>query len=146
MAISDADIQNLIYNTHNAPVLYYTMYHSVQKCVHFCSECCIVGYGTRALWDLWIRSIKLVSASLSSQSNYSKMKYFFYEGECNNYQQIPSQRTSNTDLRCFLCCWPEQTLGIQSSCQWVEKPCMMVMRRHYKFTTYLAHNVENDEP
>ena len=25
--------------------------------VHFCSEWCIVGYGTGALWDLWICSI-----------------------------------------------------------------------------------------
>ena len=28
-----------------------------QKCVHFCSEWCIVGYGTGASWDLWDRSI-----------------------------------------------------------------------------------------
>ena len=33
------------------------MHHSEQKCAHFCSEWCIVGYGTGALWNLWIRSI-----------------------------------------------------------------------------------------
>ena len=38
--------------SHNAVVIYPTMYHS-QKCAHFCSECCIVGYGTGVLWDLW---------------------------------------------------------------------------------------------
>ena len=30
-----------------------TMPHSEQKCVHFCSESSIVGYGTGAFWDLW---------------------------------------------------------------------------------------------
>ena len=42
--------------SHHAPVPYPTMHHSEQKCAHFCSECCIVGYGTGALWDLRIRS------------------------------------------------------------------------------------------
>ena len=32
---------------HNAPVPYPTIRP------HFCSELCIVGYGTGALWDLW---------------------------------------------------------------------------------------------
>ena len=40
-------------NSHNAPVPHPTMHHSEQKCAHFCSEWCIVGYGTGALWDLW---------------------------------------------------------------------------------------------
>ena len=35
------------------------MQHSEQKCVHFCSECCIVGYGTSGLWDVRISSIEL---------------------------------------------------------------------------------------
>ena len=30
--------------------------HSEQKCVHFCSEWSIVGYGPGAFWDLRIRS------------------------------------------------------------------------------------------
>ena len=40
-----------------APVPYPTMHNSEQKCVHFCSEWCIVGYGTGALWDSWAWSI-----------------------------------------------------------------------------------------
>ena len=28
------------------------MHHSEQKCAHFCSEWCIVGYGTGAFWDI----------------------------------------------------------------------------------------------
>ena len=44
------------HKSHNAPVPYPTMCHSEQKCAHFCSEWCIVGYGTGALWDLWIWS------------------------------------------------------------------------------------------
>ena len=43
--------------SHNSPVPYPTMHHSEQKCAHFCSEWCIVGYGTGALWDFWEWSI-----------------------------------------------------------------------------------------
>ena len=45
------------HKSYNAPVPYPTMHHSEQKWAHFCSEWCIVGYGTDALWDLLIRSI-----------------------------------------------------------------------------------------
>ena len=33
------------HKSHNQPLPYHTMHHSEQKCVHFCSEWCIVGYG-----------------------------------------------------------------------------------------------------
>ena len=36
--------------SHNAPFR--------QKCAHFCSEWCIVWYGTGALWDVWTRSVR----------------------------------------------------------------------------------------
>ena len=52
------DSMDQFHKSHNAPVPYPTMHHSEQKCAHFCSEWCIVGYGTGALCDLWIRSIK----------------------------------------------------------------------------------------
>ena len=45
------------HKSHNAPVPYPTMHHSEQKCAHFCSEWCIVGYGTGALWDFWISQL-----------------------------------------------------------------------------------------
>ena len=48
---------DLIHKSHNAPVLYPTMHHSEQKFTHFCSEWCIVGYGTGASWDLWHWSV-----------------------------------------------------------------------------------------
>ena len=51
--------------SHNAPVPYPTMHHSEQKCSHFCSEWCIVGYGTYAFWDLWIRSISYQISTLN---------------------------------------------------------------------------------
>ena len=38
------------HRSHSAIVPYPTMH----QCAHFCSEWCIVGYGTGALWDLWI--------------------------------------------------------------------------------------------
>ena len=47
----------LIHKSHNAPVPYPTMHHSEQKCAHFGSEWCIVGYETGTLWDLLDRSI-----------------------------------------------------------------------------------------
>ena len=50
-----------IHKSHNAPVPYPTMQHSEQKCAHFCSEWCIVGYGTGALWHLWDWSIMVTS-------------------------------------------------------------------------------------
>ena len=57
---------DLIHKSHNAAVPYPTMHHSEQKCAHFCSEWCIVGYGTGALWDLWDWSIAVSGARLSS--------------------------------------------------------------------------------
>ena len=39
----------LIHKSHSAPVPYPTMHHSEQKCAHFCSEWCIMGYGTTVL-------------------------------------------------------------------------------------------------
>ena len=45
------------HKSQNVPVPYPAMLHSEQKCAHFCSEWSIVGYGTGAFWDLWIRLI-----------------------------------------------------------------------------------------
>ena len=50
---------DLIHKSHNATVPYSTMHHSEQKCAHFCSEWCIVGYETSELWDLWGWSIPI---------------------------------------------------------------------------------------
>ena len=46
------DMIYLIHKFQNAPVLYHTIIHSVQKFAHFCCERSIVGCGTGALWDL----------------------------------------------------------------------------------------------
>ena len=48
---------NQFHRSQNVPAPYPTMRNSEQKCAHFCSEWCIVGYGTGAFWDLWIRPI-----------------------------------------------------------------------------------------
>ena len=50
--------KHLSHKSHNAPDPYPTMHHSEQKYPHFCSEWCIVGYGTGPLWDLWDWSIE----------------------------------------------------------------------------------------
>ena len=39
--------------SHNVPLPYPTMHHSEKNCTDFCSQWCIVGYGTVALWDFW---------------------------------------------------------------------------------------------
>ena len=66
------------HKSQNAPVPYPTMQHSEQKCAHFCSGCCIVGYGTGAFWDLWMRSIGPLETNFSKIQikiqNFSFMK------------------------------------------------------------------------
>ena len=55
MVTNDMMIYNAIdqyHKSHNAPVPYPKMHFAEQKCAHFCSEGCIVGYGTGALGDL----------------------------------------------------------------------------------------------
>ena len=46
------------HQSQNAPVPYPRMLHSEQKCLYFCSDWSILGYGTGTSWDLWIRSIR----------------------------------------------------------------------------------------
>ena len=49
------------HKSHNALDIYPTMYHFVtEMCTIVCifvTKWCTVGYGTGALWDLWIRSL-----------------------------------------------------------------------------------------
>ena len=54
MKIFDAIQIDQSHQSHNAPVPYPTTRHSEQKCAHFCSEWCVVGYGTRAFCFKWI--------------------------------------------------------------------------------------------
>ena len=56
---------DLIHKSHNVPVLYPTMHNAEQKCAHFYSKWCIVGYEIGALWDLWDCSISLISFIIS---------------------------------------------------------------------------------
>ena len=52
------------HKSQNASIPYPTMLHSEQKCAHFCTEWSIVGYGTGAFWDLWIRSIRTSASTV----------------------------------------------------------------------------------
>ena len=54
------------------------MQHSEQKCAHFCSEWCILGYGTGAFWDLWIRSI--LNINVEHQMSQNKRESNKYTG------------------------------------------------------------------
>ena len=51
------NIIDLIHKPHKAPITYPTMHHSEEKYAHFCSDWCIVVYGTGASWDLWDLSL-----------------------------------------------------------------------------------------
>ena len=65
------------HNSHNALVPYPTIQHSEQKCAHFCSESCIVRYGTASdsLWHLWIVFVELALLSSHDKRNVDlKMK------------------------------------------------------------------------
>ena len=63
------------------------MPHSEQKCTHFCSEWCIVGYKTDALWDLWIRPSKSHNASvLYPTMHHSEQKWMTWRGWEDNQQ------------------------------------------------------------
>ena len=62
------------HKSHSALVPYPTVHHSEQKYTHFCSEWCNGGYGTGALWDLWIWSI--------TQSYVGVGLYFFCKIQC----------------------------------------------------------------
>ena len=56
---------DLIHKSQNAPVPYPKMLHSEQKCVHFCSEWSIMGYGTGAFWDGICEMCYIMSTSVS---------------------------------------------------------------------------------
>ena len=68
-------VMGLIHKSHSAPVPYPTMHHSEQKCAHFCSDWCILGYGTGALWDLWDWSIEFTVYPSSFRSNTQSMNF-----------------------------------------------------------------------
>ena len=59
---------DLMHKSQYAPVPYPTMQHSEQKCTHFCSEWCIVGYGTGAFWDFFSIFKSPLSAVLGQTS------------------------------------------------------------------------------
>ena len=53
------------YKSNNAPAPYPKVQHSEQQYAHFCSQLCILGYETGALWDLWIWSITLIKLNFT---------------------------------------------------------------------------------
>ena len=68
---------DLINKFQNAPVPYPTMHYSEQKCAHFCSEWCIVGYRTGAFWDLWGYSITIFVPVIFDQFTHSAQEPAF---------------------------------------------------------------------
>ena len=98
---------SLIQKSHNVPISYATMHHSEQKCVHFCSEWCTVGYGTGAVWDyldLFIMLLVVISFEephLSHQSQFHAWSHLciFNDVQC-PCDNSPEQFT-------------EQTVGLQ---------------------------------
>ena len=48
----------------------------VQKYAHFCSEWCIEGYRTSALWDLWIWPILITGSTFKIVNSHGKLSNF----------------------------------------------------------------------
>ena len=58
---NDEKFRDLNHESQKAPVPYPTVFHSEQKCAHFCAEWNLVGYKTGSFWDLWNWSIGRLS-------------------------------------------------------------------------------------
>ena len=67
------------------------MLNSERKFAHFCSEWGIVGYGTRAFWNLWIRSFDILQ--FHRLFPYSNSKWSI---RVQNIQKILIRRCHNT--------------------------------------------------
>ena len=90
------------------------MHHSEQKCAHFCSVWRIVGYGTRALMDLWIRSVAGPQYILEFDQTMSSWhgNTFLIIGPLPwAISGIPSQMTNNAKIWCRFRPWSEQVVG-----------------------------------
>ena len=89
---------NQSYKSNNSPLpylLYPTIYHSEQKCAHFCSEWRIVGYGRGAFRELWIRST--ISTENYGISLLSHVLYF----SSDTHAQIQNQ-ISQVWISCYI--------------------------------------------
>ena len=82
------------HKSQNAPVPRSKIHHSEQNCAHLCSEWCIGGYGTDALWHLWIRS----SISRSSNNNSSNGR-----SSSRNIHVCPCWQTCTSTLELIHC-------------------------------------------
>ena len=72
---------------HDIPVSYPTMHHWEQRCAHFCSQWCIVGYGTGALWDLQISCLSSALCKVTVKESRPGAT------QCNErYRQLPNGR------------------------------------------------------
>ena len=97
------------HKSQNAPVPHPTMRHSEQKCAHFCSECCIVGYGTSAFWDLWIATSVLTRMTRKRIPHYWTFM-----------RRIKSHPHKGSVMRSFMffCVFFPELLIKESSCRW----------------------------
>ena len=71
---------DLLQKSHNTPVLYPTMHHFVTEmctCVHISvTKWCILGYLSRALWNLWDGYIDIRKIVLVHQCKWSNREWY----------------------------------------------------------------------
>ena len=101
---------DLLHKSHNAPVIYPTIYHFVTEmctCVYISvTKWCIVGYLFDALWDLWDGSID----SIHIHNDVIKWKHFLcywpFLQEFTSPGEFPTQRpvTRSFDFS-LICAW-----------------------------------------
>ena len=84
---------------HNVLVPYPTIHQSEQKCVHFCSEWCIVGYGKDALWDWWdfLWNVMIIFEVLPQSAAGTPVKYEHY-CKISNISHTKSQHLNYSHL------------------------------------------------
>ena len=117
------------------------MHHSEQKCAHFCSEWCFVGYGADASWDMWICSLDITSFPVRARYGiYFQFKYgpMFYLCRCCvvSCKTGPCyDGTHKTYIICVMCCrnhrFEGQGLAINAYpllLSWVQNGCPHAVR------------------
>ena len=96
------------HKSQNAPVPYLTMFHSEQKCAHFCSGWSILGNGTGACWHLGIRSILFSNGLVPFVLRiFARCRSFCWGlNASNEYSQfrINSREVTSLDIYCVRCC------------------------------------------
>ena len=95
--------------------------HLEQKCTHTCSELCLVGYGTGALWDLWDWSIEsLLQLGPGGWFNINMSSYQYRISHCGDKTVVRSSYVHNGN----------SYTGKTTSLYWIRAPWVLIVVLH----------------